>query len=813
MAFVPSALAAVLAALMVATVSAQPPTVRLCVPYNKEQAYLDNCTTTLNSFRPAGASFQWQCVNGVDGTDCTAKVNAGTAELTKFGGDDLFLGMKERNLHAYAVEKIDNGDGVTPGVSYYGVAVVNAEFCTDLGTADGFPKLEGKSACMTGYRRGAGWTMPMGHMISSGIIRAVDAEPGVEADAEAAVNFFSRVCAPGAQGNGPLTGTKNKWDPLCTNCAGDCSYTSTGEAYSNYDGALKCLVDPKNAASVAFTKHTTVLQAAAGEIAGLTGISTDTHRLLCKTGGCKSLNDWRTCNIGGSAAHTFVGKPGFKDTPQGAAAISMLVGANATMVAAIKKLGGQPNWILTDAAVGIGAVEDPANAAANFQPETYGYFSTIRNIQVPDVRICTKSPEEQAFCSATAEITNKQLALGVTFSCVDLGSDEECLKGIASGKADMRAFDGPQVFRGFKDHGLKVIAHEDYGDGTAEYYSVAIVNKQLCDDLGSNANLAALQGKAACTTGYRRSAGWQMPTGVFVRSGIMPIVRNDPNIQDDAESFVSFFSKGVCAGRLSGNGPIKTADGKGAKWDKLCSACGGDCSDDKEREPYYDYAGAFRGLMEGKCDVAFTKHTMPQLYSSDGESKQPWSAKSSTDFRLMCRNGGCAPIDQARRCHIAASRAHGVVVRSDYPHTSQLKIALAAAAQAEEFKTKVLNPATNPGNFLFKSTTKNIVSWNDDTRTYLDSNFVAFEGLDRLNAGQDITELPTVRSSSGKKVEVTPGAAAGIAIGCAAAGAIICAVVVLLVKRRNNNKWQGFNNQGHSDAEAYHTAGGAVLKA
>lgn len=28
-------------------------------------------------------------------------------------------------------------------------------------------------------------------------------------------------------------------------------------------------------------------------------------------------------------------------------------------------------------------------------------------------------------------------------------------------------------------------------------------------------------------------------------------------------------------------------------------------------DPYYDYAGAFRGVVEGACDVAFTKHSIP----------------------------------------------------------------------------------------------------------------------------------------------------------------------------------------------------------
>jgi hypothetical protein len=52
------------------------------------------------------------------------------------------------------------------------------------------------------------------------------------------------------------------------------------------------------------------------------------------------------------------------------------------------------------------------------------------------------------------------------------------------------------------------------------------------------------------------------------------VVRDDPNIEDDAESWNSFFSSGTCAGRVSDNGPVNSADGKGARWDPLCKNCG-----------------------------------------------------------------------------------------------------------------------------------------------------------------------------------------------------------------------------------------------
>lgn len=48
----------------------------------------------------------------------------------------------------------------------------------------------------------------------------------------------------------------------------------------------------------------------------------------------------------------------------------------------------------------------------------------------------------------------------------------------------------------------------------------------------------------------------------------------------------------------------------------------GDCSAD---DPYADYPGTLRCVMEGAGDVAFTKHNIALEYSRDGTTPQPWS--------------------------------------------------------------------------------------------------------------------------------------------------------------------------------------------
>lgn len=84
----------------------------------------------------------------------------------------------------------------------------------------------------------------------------------------------------------------------------------------------------------------------------------------------------------------------------------------------------------------------------------------------------------------------------------------------------------------------------------------------------------------------------------------------------------------------------------------------GDCSSDITKEPYYDYTGALRCLMEGAGDVAFTKHTIVTDYAKDGTTPQDWSSLTQGDLRLLCPSGGCAPVTQAFKCHVATSPAH-----------------------------------------------------------------------------------------------------------------------------------------------------------
>lgn len=231
----------------------------------------------------------------------------------------------------------------------------------------------------------------------------------------------------------------------------------------------------------------------------------------------------------------------------------------------------------------------------------------------------------------------------VTFDCV-LPKDGNCRAAVKNNTADLAVLDSRDTYKAYKEDGLIAIAAEDEGKESVEYYAVALVKKETCAN--PNVTLQSLKGKDACFTGYQRTAGWVVPVGYMLYQNIMPFVANNASVQNDAESAAAYFGK-VCAARVANNGPTLTQNGTGAKWDELCGACKGDCS---TTDPYFDYEGAFRCLADGAGVVSFTKHEVPLEYAADGTSPKNGINLRKGDMRLLCPQGGCAPVDQYEQC-------------------------------------------------------------------------------------------------------------------------------------------------------------------
>lgn len=131
----------------------------------------------------------------------------------------------------------------------------------------------------------------------------------------------------------------------------------------------------------------------------------------------------------------------------------------------------------------------------------------------------------------------------------------------------------------------------------------------------------------------------------------------------DINSVKAFFSK-TCA-----------ADDNPAT--SICTACksaggAGACT---EADAYYDYAGAFRGLVEGACDIAFTKHTIPVKYAlghADAAGPDQWlNLKDASSYQLVCPapyNGQpCTDVTNWAYCNFGRAPGHAVMVSKNWP--------------------------------------------------------------------------------------------------------------------------------------------------
>uniref|UniRef100_W5MU72 Transferrin n=1 Tax=Lepisosteus oculatus TaxID=7918 RepID=W5MU72_LEPOC len=250
--------------------------------------------------------------------------------------------------------------------------------------------------------------------------------------------------------------------------------------------------------------------------------------------------------------------------------------------------------------------------------------SALAAPQSQPVRWCLKSAAEKKKCDALVKASPR-------FSCVQKSSTLDCIKAIKEAHADAITLDGGDVYEaGLKNYNLHPVVAEDHGPGSDTcYYAVAVVKK------GSGFSFSDLKGKKSCHTGLGKSAGWNIPIGTLVSMGLTDWKGAE---DEPIEKAVSRFFSGSC---------VPGADK--SLYPGLCSQCKGDCSR-SQKEPYYDYSGAFQCLKDGKGDVAFVKHlTVP-------DSEKP-------NYELLCKDGTRKAISEYASCHLAQVPAHAVVSR------------------------------------------------------------------------------------------------------------------------------------------------------
>uniref|UniRef100_A0A7N8XR34 Serotransferrin n=1 Tax=Mastacembelus armatus TaxID=205130 RepID=A0A7N8XR34_9TELE len=480
------------------------------------------------------------------------------------------------------------------------------------GTLFGFKDLRGKKSCHTGLGKSAGWNIPIGTLVSMGIIQwgGIEDKP-VE---EAVSKFFQASCAPGA-----TRGSK-----LCELCKGDCS-RSHAEPYYDYDGAFQCLVE--GAGDVAFVKHLTVPEAEWSK-----------YELLCKDNTRAPMSMYESCNLARVPAHAVVTR---KDSQLAELIWTSLNSVQGFNLFSSEGYGPSKNLIFKDSTQRL--VQLPPNTDS-FLYLGAEYMSVIRSLKKEQatatastaIKWCAVGHAETAKCDTWSISVGDDSA---SIECQNAPTVEECLKKIMRKEADAVAVDGGQVYTAGKC-GLVPAMVEQYDSAkSSKYLAVAVVKK------GSGVTWDTLKGKRSCHTGIGRTAGWNIPMGHI------------HNLTNDCD-FTKFFSSG-CAPGADPSSPFCSqciGSGKAVGDESKCKA--------SADEQYYGYAGAFRCLVDGAGDVAFVKHTIVQE-NSDGNGPEWAKGVNSADYELICPGKGPVPVTDFASCNLAEVPAHAVMTRPE----------------------------------------------------------------------------------------------------------------------------------------------------
>ncbi|KAM6990500.1 transferrin-a [Tautogolabrus adspersus] len=594
------------------------------------------------------------CVKRDSTLNCIVAIRAGEADaITLDGGDIYIAGLNNYDLQPIIAEDY----GTSSETCYYAVAVVKK------GSGFNFSQLQGKRSCHTGLGKSAGWNIPIGTLVSMGLIQweGIEDKPVEEAVSE----YFSASCAPGAD-----PGSK-----LCKQCKNDCSKTQR-EPYYDYSGAFQCLAD--DAGDVAFVKHLTVPDSEKAK-----------YELLCKDNTRAPIDNYQTCHLAKVPAHAVVTR---KDQQLADFIWESLTSVQGFNLFSSDAYAPSKNLLFKDSTVKLVRVPTNTDSFLYLGAE---YMSIVRSLKKEQtaatsssaIRWCGVGHAETSKCD-TWSINSVGEDGSTVVECVRGNTVDECLTKIMRKEADAMAVDGGQVYTAGKC-GLVPVMAEQYDEGlcstsgaTASYYAVAVVKKN------SGVTWDSLRNKRSCHTGLGRTAGWNIPMGHIHK------------LTQDCD-FTKFFSSG-CAPGSEPNSPFCSqcaGSGKAVGDESKCKA--------SAEEQYYGYAGAFRCLVDGAGDVAFIKHTIvPE--NSNGNGPDWARALRSEDFELICPGMNPMPITEFQTCHLAKVPAHAVVTRPESRNdvVTTLKDQQGKFGVSAGDNTFKLFQSENGKNLLFKDSTK-----------------------------------------------------------------------------------------------------------
>ncbi|XP_041638917.1 melanotransferrin [Cheilinus undulatus] len=581
------------------------------------------------------------CIKESSTTDCIDKIRANRADIVTLDAGEVYSAVKQFGLVPIAKEIYNEGGCILA------VAVVRNS------TLD-IRSLQGHRSCHSGVRWTAGWSLPLGFLLSRNYLSWSKEQP-LSQDVSA---FFSGSCIPGAAAMAPA---------LCALCQGQKSYirqknyhceTSHNEPFYNSQGALRCL--RSGAGDVAFVDHLS--------LQNIEDSDSDDFRLLCTDGTQAPLSHYRTCNLGRGPGASMVTRLNFRKIARKfLTTTQMLFGSRGRERQRFQLFNsssfGENDLLFKDVTDKLAILPDDMDVS---QVLGLDYIALLKglghegsSLEDSVVRWCCISHAEQKKC--------EQWALNIKSDplvCVRAVSMRDCIEKIKRDEVDAVSLDATHTFIAGRC-GLVPVVTEYYekerkcvpAEGSTHLETdvlPSVVAVAVTKRSSRNVLIGNLGGRRSCHGHMYSPAGWMLPY-----KHILSLEHNSSAPCDPDQVYNNVFWKGCLPGS-KGNLCKVCMGGTGEAATKRCA--------DNHNERYYGNMGALRCLVgdpSGKSygDVAFLEqHNLQDNILS--LSSTGWAdGWTSSDFELLCGDGRRAPLSDWESCNLGVVPPNTVMTR------------------------------------------------------------------------------------------------------------------------------------------------------
>ncbi|KAM4588378.1 saxiphilin-like isoform 2-T2 [Odontesthes bonariensis] len=611
---------------------------RWCTVSDPEQRKCAELGKALRDVLPQATFAKLSCIRASSTIDCIDRIKANRADIVTLDAGEVYSAVKQFDLVAVAKEVYSDGGCILS------VAVVT-------NSSLDIRSLRGLRSCHSGVRWTAGWSLPLGFLLSRNYLSWSKEHPLTQDVSE----FFSASCVPGASAMAL---------PLCTLCQGQKSYirqknyhceTSHSEPFYNNQGALRCL--RSGAGDIAFVDHLALESIEESE--------RDRFRLLCTDGTQAPLSHYKSCNLGRGPGGGMVTRHNFRKVVRKfLMTIQLFFGRQGRERQRFQLFNsisfGESDLLFKDVTHKLAVLPDDIDVS---QVLGLDYVALLKglghegsSLEDSVVRWCCISQAEQKKC--------EQWALSIKSDplvCVRAVSMRDCIEKIKRDEVDVVSLDATHSFIAGKC-GLVPVVTEYYEkcvpvEGSAHLETdvfPTMVGVAVAKRSSRNVFMGNLGGRRSCHSHMYSPAGWLLP---YQHS--LSFDHNSSSPCDPNQVYNRVFWKGCLPGS-QGNLCKVCMGGTGEAATKRCA--------DNHNERYYGNMGALRCLVgdqSGKSygDVAFLEqhnlHANILSLNSTGWA-EGWTL---SDFELLCGDGRRAPLSEWESCNLGVIPPNTVMTR------------------------------------------------------------------------------------------------------------------------------------------------------